>query len=72
MIFNPVHPYVKRWRVFASCGEDLKCLKGKAPDNDGINETWRAGGADAEKLLVLLKIGACFLERLTKKGVALK
>ena len=27
MFSNPVHSYVQRWRVHASLGENLRCLK---------------------------------------------
>ena len=52
---NPVHSYVKCWRVHASFGEDLWCLK-RAPDEE-------VGGSFREK-------EAC-LELLTRKEVVL-
>ena len=70
MISNPVHSYVKRRCVYASRGENLRCLKGEGSLTMKVSmEPGELEGSMQEKLLALiLKIGACFLERLTVRA----
>ena len=73
MFSNPVHSYVKRWRVYASLGENLRgrdgggeaCSVSGVTDRDGVALGQEGKGETGICVLVKASLGA----RTKRRGV---